>query len=421
MRPLSLKLRGAIGIRDGLGLDEIEIDFSRFSPGLIAIQGPNGAGKSSILENIHPFPQMATQSGGLSNFFTLRDSYRDFTFSMSGSTYRALILMDAKTGKSEAYLYRDGQAVNDGKMNTYKQAVEALLGSPDLFFRSIFAAQKAESITSLPPSKRKELFIELLGLSRFELYARYSKEKADTYERSAESLRARLLPMEEEVGRRGEIIEQKVKSIAELAEAEGRLTSYELAIKEDSALLVELDRKAGRKKDLEKLIHDVRNEIGVINARAYKAKVLAEDELKSIQSDIESVTEEIARKEKIVGHAEAIRQNVARIGELQAERESLLAKERELSAVVLEEKAAEAERVWKKECAPLMIQQTGCLNHMLLRSRERPGHFISLSSWANKEAIDKFGESDAREEIRNLTRGFLHASQVEVENYDVVG
>ena len=37
-----------------------------------------------------------------------------------------------------------------------------------------------------------------------------------------------------------------------------------------------------------------------------------------------------------------------------------------------------AERVWKTECAPLMIQQQGCISEKLLRSKAG-GEFISYS------------------------------------------
>ena len=36
-----------------------------------------------------------------------------------------------------------------------------------------------------------------------------------------------------------------------------------------------------------------------------------------------------------------------------------------------------AERVWKKECAPLMIRQKGCLSEELLKSIDSPGELIS--------------------------------------------
>src|SRR5262245_42291 len=39
-----------------------------------------------------------------------------------------------------------------------------------------------------------------------------------------------------------------------------------------------------------------------------------------------------------------------------------------------------AVRVWKAECAPLMIQQNGCMSEKLLRCKDAP-EFISYSEW----------------------------------------
>jgi heme-degrading monooxygenase HmoA len=39
-----------------------------------------------------------------------------------------------------------------------------------------------------------------------------------------------------------------------------------------------------------------------------------------------------------------------------------------------------AERIWKTECATLMIAQRGCISEKLLRARDR-GEFISYSEW----------------------------------------
>jgi exonuclease SbcC len=56
MHPLSLTLKGFRGIRDGLSLDVLTLDFERLADGagLIAITGANGRGKSTVLDNAHP-------------------------------------------------------------------------------------------------------------------------------------------------------------------------------------------------------------------------------------------------------------------------------------------------------------------------------------------------------------------------------
>ena len=57
-----------------------------------------------------------------------------------------------------------------------------------------------------------------------------------------------------------------------------------------------------------------------------------------------------------------------------------------------------AERLWKEECAPLMIKQDGCLSEELLRSTEAPGEYISYSVWENQACIDHYRASEAHQQ-----------------------
>ena len=84
------------------------------------------------------------------------------------------------------------------------------------------------------------------------------------------------------------------------------------------------------------------------------------------------------------------------------------------------EKTAEAERLWKQECAPLMIRQQGCVSEKFLRNRENRGELISLQEWESQEAIEKYRSSPAHQEILKHTRGLMGVSKVEVKNFEVV-
>lgn len=56
MQLLSLTLKGFRGIRDGLGLDVLTLDFEALCDGaaMVAIAGANGRGKTTVLDNMHP-------------------------------------------------------------------------------------------------------------------------------------------------------------------------------------------------------------------------------------------------------------------------------------------------------------------------------------------------------------------------------
>lgn len=61
MRVYKLRLVNYIGIYNGMGIDKIEIDFSKCRNKITVIKGDNGSGKSTVFKAINPFPD-ATSS-----------------------------------------------------------------------------------------------------------------------------------------------------------------------------------------------------------------------------------------------------------------------------------------------------------------------------------------------------------------------
>lgn len=83
------------------------------------------------------------------------------------------------------------------------------------------------------------------------------------------------------------------------------------------------------------------------------------------------------------------------------------------------ESAVDAERIWNRECAPLMIKQQGCLSEKLLKCVDNPGEYISYSEWEDQASIDRYRESDAHEEIKKHTRG-LQGDRPLIKRYELV-
>jgi DNA repair exonuclease SbcCD ATPase subunit len=194
MIPQSLKLVGSVHIKSGLNVDTLTIDFTKFQPGLIAFIGDNGAGKTTIIEHATPFPQMASyQSRKYSDHFFLKNSEKDFRWIYNGIHYRSYFQIDGVTGKAKYFLYKEDIPVNqDGGLSSYVEQVEKIIGSADLFFKSQFTAQKATNIGSLEPSERKQIFMEILSIDKYEKYHKYIKEKTDGIEKDLEKSRNEL-------------------------------------------------------------------------------------------------------------------------------------------------------------------------------------------------------------------------------------
>jgi len=192
MRPLYLRLRRFKGIKSGTGLDEIELDFTRLPNGLIVFDSPNGTGKTTILDSMTPYRLMPYRAGdsyspkAFSYYDNVygHDAYKELIFEMDGIRYRSVINIDAERKKQEAYLFIDSgngstrwKPVNkDGKTESYDQAVEEIMGSPRLFFTSIFRCQGAKSLSDYTKGDMKDLFAELLCIE--DLKAKSEKARA---------------------------------------------------------------------------------------------------------------------------------------------------------------------------------------------------------------------------------------------------
>lgn len=85
------------------------------------------------------------------------------------------------------------------------------------------------------------------------------------------------------------------------------------------------------------------------------------------------------------------------------------------------DKLQEAERVWKDECAPLMIKQPGCLSEQLLKCLDAPGEYISYQAWTDQAAIDQYVASDAHEEIKRHARSLQSGSRPIIKHYEIAG
>jgi DNA repair protein SbcC/Rad50 len=187
-----LILRGAIGIHKGLKVNEITVDFDNIAPGIVALIGGNGQGKTTLIENLHPWPQMLTRAKKLQDHFRLKDSCRDLYFSdlKTGIKYRALLEVDGKnkSGSIDYYLFQDlgngYEAIESisGRKESYIDAIEKLFGSLTLYQKTAFITQKNTKsnpdLSSATKGEKKIIFRELSGLDYMEEYSQIAKQKA---------------------------------------------------------------------------------------------------------------------------------------------------------------------------------------------------------------------------------------------------
>jgi exonuclease SbcC len=200
MRPLSLTLNGFRGIRDGLGRDVLTLDFERLADGaeLVAIAGANGRGKTTVMDNMHPYLTMPSRAGvagpgGFSYYdhVFLPENEKDLIWAHDGRSYRSQVFIRVNgRRKTEAFLFvladdgvwkpvtLDDGTVSDGKVDTYTRCVEAICGSADTFFTSVFSAQGKRQLSAYRNAEIKTLLADLLGQEEIRALGQKASETA---------------------------------------------------------------------------------------------------------------------------------------------------------------------------------------------------------------------------------------------------
>ncbi len=177
MKPDYLLLRGFEGILSGMDIHEIEIDFSVVPDGIVVFDGPNGRGKTTIVDNMHHFrvmPSKVNKSYSPEAFSFYEETYganacKVFVSTMKGTRHKSVVSIDALKRKQKCYLYEEvngsWKPLNpDGSTESYDKAVEALFGTPQLYFISNFRDQRAKSFSRYSKGDIKEILAELLGI-----------------------------------------------------------------------------------------------------------------------------------------------------------------------------------------------------------------------------------------------------------------
>ena len=187
-----LKLVNYGGIFNGLGLYEIEIDFTRCKNRIILIKGDNGSGKSTIEGALKPLPD------DNSSFISGKDAVKEIEYfdEICNVVYSIRFIHECKgmSRTTKGYISKNGIELNpSGNITSCKDVIfEELQLDPNYIALSQLSATK-RGIADLKPAERKRYVNAILTNTDVynDMYKVLSK-KASVYKGMIQSITSKI-------------------------------------------------------------------------------------------------------------------------------------------------------------------------------------------------------------------------------------
>jgi exonuclease SbcC len=305
MIPIRLELTNFLAYRNPAPLDFTGIHVA-------VLTGENGAGKSSLLDAM-TWALWSRARAKTDNELVHQGQTEmrvEFTFALGEQAYR--VIRARRVGRGAGSVL-DFQMQNEaGKWasiaeatipKTQEKIIRTLRLEHDTFVNSAYIMQgKADEFTGKRPTERKQVLADILGLQEWERYEERAKEKIKGIEKDIAGLEALLNEIEGELARRDEYER-------ELAEAKDKVIEVGARLREAEAGWAQIDAARQAMIALERQLDALTKRI-----RA------AEEELAALDADLREAQSR-ADAVSISQQREAVQQRLAKLEELESERE----------------------------------------------------------------------------------------------------
>ena len=307
MRIKSLTLEGFTSYKK-----KITIDFSDFS--VFVITGPNGAGKSSLVEAI--LFALYGKVPRVENISPLISQDRDYMmvsleFYINGELYKIFRSYkrstNGKVGADKIELRRwekNTWRVISSKSKEVTKDVQRLLGiNYETFTRAVIIPQNMFDKFLKEKKNRREILINLLGLSIYERIRELAKKKRDKLENEKERFHGRWDSVKDATVESVKEIKVLLDSLnTDLRECENKQKTYEKIVEklkdlwEKEKRLLEIERELKEEYKNQKKYADLK--IRIDKAKSIKELALFFNSLEDLRSSLKDEEKEIDKIEK---------------------------------------------------------------------------------------------------------------------------
>jgi len=318
MKILSLKAKGLVGLKKGIGIEEINLDFSNLS-GLIALAGVNGKGKSTVLESLPPYAMMASKDGAIQNHYFLQDSFREQEYLFNGDLIRTRLDIRGGTNYTpDGYIWINDQPKTTGKISEYKGLINEIFGTSDLFFNSVMHAQNSKRLSDLRPAQLKDLFAEFLRLDRYIKYEDMAKRASYILDGRAEGIKKSLLILQDHADQIPENINDEITAISiSIANREASLKMLAEGQEKFIQQIESFGKIAQNNKTLKASKVEIVKSIQQIDLDIQADKKQSESELATIREKAAKIISLIKENENIIGSKDKIELAVSELAKLE--------------------------------------------------------------------------------------------------------
>lgn len=184
MKILYIKLKNFIGFKSGLGVNEIEIDFSSTDNRIILLTGENGCGKTTLLSCLNPFSNTGSIDVRNDNSLIIqnRDGYKEVHYQSNDDIY---IIKHYYTPKGvgnhtvKSYIEKNGVELNsNGNVTSFKELVKQELDMEQDYLRLMRLGTNVSGFIDAKSTERKSYVGKIL--EDVNLFLKYHKQTTST-------------------------------------------------------------------------------------------------------------------------------------------------------------------------------------------------------------------------------------------------
>ena len=162
MKFLHIKLVGYVGLYAVMGLETMEIDFTKCKHNAILIHGKNGSGKSTLMNALNPFPDSSSM------YMPNRDAEKHLVISHERDIYEIHIFSKCKANgtreTTKAYVLKNGCELNEnGNVNSFKDIIFSEFELDSNYVSLMQLSGTNRGLGSKTPAERKKFVANILG------------------------------------------------------------------------------------------------------------------------------------------------------------------------------------------------------------------------------------------------------------------